>query len=116
LRILEGGLRDRVLQAMGDPECATLLHSIRETPKDAQALSRETGIPLSSVYRKLANLKEAGLIITSSIRLTPEGKRQDLLISAVTEVRISFVGNDVEVDLIPTRENASRIWFELFKS
>jgi DNA-binding transcriptional ArsR family regulator len=109
-------LRDKVLQALGDPESRVLLNAIRDTPKDSQTISREAGIPLSSVYRKLAALRESGLIMTSSFVVTPEGKRQDLLVAAVTEVRIAFRGEGVEVDLTPTQENANRIWFEMFTS
>jgi len=115
LRISDRGLRTRVLQAMGDLECTELLHAIRSDPKTAQILAGETGIPLSSVYRKLAMLRGAGLAITSYFRLTNEGKREDFLISGVTEVRIEISGGDIEVDLVPTGQNATRIWLELFK-
>lgn len=116
MKVTDGGLREKILQAIGDSESAMMLHAIRDTPKVAQTISRETGIPLSSVYRKLAGLKSAGLAIVSSFELTPEGKRQELLVSAVTEVRIGIHGDLIEVDLIPTQQNATRIWFELFKS
>jgi len=116
LRITDTVLRDRIIQVMGDPESTQLLHSMRHTPKDAQTLSRETGIPLSSVYRKLAALRSAGLSMTSSFVLTPEGKRQDLLVAAVTDVRIGIRGEEIEVDLTPTQQNANRIWFEMFRS
>ena len=116
MKITDPALRERILETIGDPESTKILHSIRTTPKDAQVISNEIGIPLSSVYRKLANLRSSGLAIISSFRTTPEGKRQDLLVSAVNEVRILMVGEHIEVDLVPTQENATRIWFELFKS
>ena len=101
---------------MGDPDTAQLLHVIRSDAKDAQTISTETGVPLSSVYRKIAMLKMAGLIFMSSFRMTPEGKRQDMFLSAVADVKIGFLGDQIEVELIPTQQNAARIWFELFKS
>jgi hypothetical protein len=101
---------------MGDPDTPKLLHSIRELPKDAQTISQETGVPLSSVYRKLATLRNVGLAFVKSFKITPEGKRQDMYISGVIEVRIGMGGAQIEVELFPTHENAERIWFELFKS
>ena len=116
MRITDRALRDRIMQVMGDPESAVLLHSIRDTPKDALTISRETGIPLSSVYRKLAALKAAGLSMTSSFVVTPEGKRQDMIVAAVTEVRVRMREDGLELELIPTQQNANRIWFEMFRS
>jgi hypothetical protein len=101
---------------MGDPDTIRFLQSIRIVAKDAQTIANETGVPLSSVYRKLAMLKGAGLIYMSSFRMTAEGKRQDLFLCAVTEVKIEILGDQVGVELIPTQQNATRIWFELFRS
>ena len=101
---------------MGDVDTPRLLHTISGVPKDAQAISDAAGIPLSSVYRKLATLRSVGLAMVKSFEITPEGKRQDLFVSAVTEVRIRVDGDEVELELIPTKESADRIWFDLFKS
>jgi len=116
LKITDAELRQRILQAMGDPDTSRLLQSVRTTAKDAQTISTEIGVPLSSVYRKLAMLKGAGLIYMSSFRMTAEGKRQDMFLCAVTEVKMEILGDQVEVELTPTQQNATRIWFELFKS
>ena len=116
MRVSDRVLIAKVLEAVGDAECAQLLHAMHSVPKTAQVLSNETNVPLSSIYRKLALLKSAGLVMVSSFRLTEEGKREDLLVSAVTEVRIDVSGSEIMVDLIPTQQNASRIWFEFFKS
>jgi hypothetical protein len=85
-------------------------------PKNAQALADETAIPLSSMYRKLAALRSAGLVLVESFEITPEGKRQDLFVAAVTEVRMGLGKDEVEVELIPTDESANRIWFKLFET
>jgi len=45
----------------------------------------------------------------------PEGKRQELIVGAVTDVRIAINGDLVEIELIPAQENTSRIWFKLFR-
>jgi len=81
---------------------------------NAQTLADETAIPLSSVYRKLAVLRGAGLVLVKSFEITPEGKRQDLFVAAVTEVRMGLGKDEVELELIPTDESANRIWFKLF--
>ena len=116
MKIVDPELRKKILEVMGDLDSPRILNAIREHPKDAQALATEVGIPLSSTYRKLGMLREVGLVMVRSFEITPEGKRQEQLISAVTEVRIKVDGEQIEVELIPTRDGANRIWFTLFKS
>ena len=107
-------LRERILEALGDPDTPKILLSIRRLPKSAQVLADETTIPLSSIYRKMATLRSAGLVHVRSYEITSEGKRQDLFLSSVTEVRVGMGNEGVELELIPTEESASRIWFDLF--
>lgn len=114
MRITDPELRDRIADALGDPDSPKILQSIRSSPKRAQAISDEIGVPLSSVYRKLSLLKSAGLAFVESFEITPEGKRQDLYLSAITELRISVSGEQTEIELIPTSESARRMWFKLF--
>ena len=101
---------------MGDPDSPRILHSIRLVPKNAQTISAEIGVPLSSVYRKLAALRSAGLALIKSFEITPEGKRQELFLSAVTDVKIGLSGDEIQIDLVPTEESAHRIWLKLFNS
>lgn len=114
MKITDPVLQDKILQALGDPDSPKILHGIRLVPKNAQTISMETGVPLSSIYRKLSLLRSAGLTIVKSFEITAEGKRQDLFLSAVSEVRIGVSGEQIHLELIPTEESASRIWFKLF--
>ncbi len=114
MRITDSELRRSLAEATGDPGTLKTLHWVRSTPKNVQDTSQESGMPFSSAYRKLASLRAAGLVFVKSIEMTAEGKRQDLFLSAVAEVRGGLTGGEVEFELIPTREGAERLWFKLF--
>jgi len=114
LRISDPLLRGRIARALEDVDSSKILHCIRTVPKSAEVISSEVGVPLSSIYRKLALLRGAGLIFLRSYEITSEGKRQDLFLSAVTEVKLIVSGDSVEIELMPTSENASRAWLKLF--
>jgi DNA-binding transcriptional ArsR family regulator len=114
LRISDPLLRDRIARALEDTDSSRILHSIRAVPKNAEVIATEVGVPLSSLYRKLAILRGAGLIFVRSFEITDEGKRQELFLSAVTEVKLIVSGERLEIELIPTEENASRAWLKLF--
>jgi hypothetical protein len=114
LRISDPLLRGRIARALEDTDSSRVLHSIRAEPKSAEAISIEVGVPLSSLYRKLAMMRGAGLIFVKSFEITSEGKRQELFLSAVTEVKLIVSGDNLEIELMPTSENASRAWLKLF--
>lgn len=113
MRITDPGLQKKILLALGDVDSPKILYSVRAIPKTAQDISNETDVPLSSLYRKVTALRNAGLVL-ARWEITPEGKRQDLFLSAVTEIKLKVLGEQIEVDLVPTSENANRIWFKLF--
>ena len=114
MRISDPQLRGRIARALEDTDSSKILHCIRSAPKNAEVISSEVGVPLSSLYRKLAVLRGAGLIFAKSFEITSEGKRQDLFLSAVTEVKLIVSGDKLEIELMPTSENASRAWLKLF--
>jgi predicted transcriptional regulator len=114
LRIRDPQLRERIARALEDSDSSRILHVIRAAPKSAPDIAKEVGVPLSSIYRKLAILRGAGLIFVKSFEITPEGKRQEVLLSAVTEVKLMVSGESLEIELMPTSENATRAWLKLF--
>ena len=116
MRITDHDLRDRILGAVGDPDSLRILSVIKVNPKDAQTIASEIGVPLSSVYRKLAILRKAGLAFVKSFSITPEGKRQVAYLSAITEIRVDTSGPEIGVELTPCGETARRVWFNLFNS
>jgi len=116
LRITDPVMRGRIAAAMGDPDATKILLSIRSEPKNAKRISEDTSIPLSSVYRKMTELRDASLAFIHSFEMTPEGKKQELYMTAVAEVRQVFGEKEVELELVPNSEGASRIWYKLFSS
>ena len=114
MRISDPLLRGRIARALEDTDSSKILHCIRAVPKNAEVISSEVQVPLSSIYRKLAVLRGAGLIFVKSFEITSEGKRQEMFLSAVTEVKLIVSEEKVEIELMPTSENASRAWLKLF--
>jgi len=99
-------LLGRIVHAIGDPDSPAILRSITDSPKNARNVSEDTGIPLSSVYRKLATLKKARLARVFSYETTKEGKKQALFAASVNEVRIIVNNEDIEFGLAAAQEDA----------
>jgi len=114
LRVSDNAAVGRILKAVSDPENTKLMMLMKRTSKSAQALSAESGIPQSTVYRKLDELKDAGLIMTEHFSVTA-GKRIDFLIVTFSEVRMSINEETLSVEIVPSDENANMKWLNLFR-
>lgn len=60
-----------------DKNLMTVFHSLTNNPKTIKGISEETGISITTVYRKIQKLKEKKLVIISG-RITKEGTRHFL--------------------------------------
>lgn len=49
-------------QAVGDEDCTAILSAVREEAKTVPELSDECDVPLSTAYRKVSRLEDAGLV------------------------------------------------------
>jgi predicted transcriptional regulator len=50
------------LQTVGDEDCTVILGAVQEKAKTVPELSEECDIPLSTAYRKVHQLQDAGLV------------------------------------------------------
>lgn len=109
-------LKAQILSAMADPDSGRIMQAIRSDAKGVVKIGTELRIPISSMYRKISILKEAGLVFASTYEITSDGKKQELYSSSVLELKIDFHGTDSMIDLVPSSEIVNRIWLKLFSS
>ena len=114
MRITDSPAVEKILKALADPENTKIMMLIEHESKSAQAISAEAGIPQSTVYRKLDELKDAGLVMTQRF-VVSSGKRVDYLIVTFSEVRVAVEGGRRVIELKPTSEAANAKWLGLFR-
>jgi DNA-binding transcriptional ArsR family regulator len=114
LRITDSGAVEKILKAIADPENDRIMMRVRKESKSAQTLSAETGIPQSTVYRKLDELKEAGLVMTDRFTMVG-GKKVDYMIITFSELRVAVEEGQVRVEIIPSDETTNMRWLGLFR-
>lgn len=81
-----------VLRLIGDEDTQTMLECT-VSPKTVSELAECTGLSLSTAYRKIDQLTEAGLL-DMSIRLTPHGHHPTEYQRAVEEIDIYVDGSN----------------------
>src|SRR5208282_5928098 len=63
LRVVGEFAKQRILSALADPYSRKILDAIIEENKSALELSKECGIPITTVYRRLEEMLQDGLIV-----------------------------------------------------
>jgi hypothetical protein len=85
-----GPREDAVLDALGDPVVRRILVATDRQARTAPELSQTTGVPLTTLYRKLHELEAAQLLGVERSAITPDGKRVDFYRSRVEEVHVEL--------------------------
>lgn len=114
MRILDSTAIEKILRAVADPENIKIMTRIRNESKSAQVLSVETEIPQSTVYRKLDELKDAGLAMTDHF-VVNSGKKVEFVIITFSELRMTIDQGKVGIEIIPSDRIAGLRWLSLFR-
>ena len=99
----------RTLAALGDPVATALLSVLSRSDRSGHDLVVDTGLPQSSIYRKLRELQEAGLVDVPRLAFTPEGRKVEVFRIRVREVRVEFSRGQVRVRVLRREDSADRI-------
>ena len=91
--------KNELLNVLADDYSRNILNRIIEIPKSGVQLSNETGIPASTVYRKLSRMADLKLMKITGI-ISPEGKKIFLYQSRVKSVYAKFEGGFIDMEII----------------
>ena len=89
-----------LLNILADEYSRNLLNLIIDIPKSGVQLSNETGIPGSTVYRKISRMADLKLLKIIGI-ISPEGKKIFLYQSKIKSVYTKFEGGFIHMEIIP---------------
>jgi len=89
--------KERILDALGDSASRGILLMISDAPRSAQDLLAANHIPQSTLYRKLHELEQLGLVGIQRTAITSEGKRVDLYRSLLAELSVDLQGTQLRI-------------------
>ncbi|WP_226013200.1 winged helix-turn-helix domain-containing protein [Halomicrobium salinisoli] len=107
-----------VLDALDDDDCRAIV-SVLDEPMTASEISDESGVPLSTTYRKLEQLTEASLLY-EGVELRPDGQHASRYAISFEDVVISLDDErafEVEISRRPRTpdERLENLWSEVRK-
>ena len=91
----------KVIETLADSESRAILFSIIKKGFTAAELSYKLKIPLSSVYKKLADLEELTLIKVEKWMISDKGRKYKIYRSRISKADISIRKPEPTLTLIP---------------
>lgn len=101
--------RERILDALGDAASRGILLMLNEAPHSAQEILGANQIPQSTLYRKLHELQQIGLVGVQRTAITPDGKRVDLYRSLLEELKVDLAGGSLRIQVRFRNLSAERL-------
>jgi len=92
--------KSKILEITSDLYCRKILSMLKKEPKSVVEISKETKIPISTVYRRLQTLYDIKLLRISGI-INNRGKKTFLYKSKIKSVSSFFNGDSIEIKITP---------------
>jgi len=83
-------ITQKVIESLADSESRAIIFSIVKKGSTAAELSHKLKIPLSSVYKKIADLEELTLIKVESWNISDKGRKFKVYRSRIKHAEISI--------------------------
>ena len=94
-------ITQKVIEALADSESRAILFSIIKKGNTAAELSDKLKIPLSSVYKKLAELEDLTLVEIEKWLISDKGRKFKVYRSRISKADISIKKPEPSLVLIP---------------
>ncbi|MBC8482213.1 MAG: helix-turn-helix transcriptional regulator [Thaumarchaeota archaeon] len=91
---------EEILQIMADKYSRDLLRITQDSPKSAFKIAHETGMPISTAYRRIQKLQDVGVLRVSA-EITLEGKKHFLYQSKIKAISSNMIGEFINIEIIP---------------
>ncbi|MCI4364590.1 MAG: helix-turn-helix domain-containing protein [Thermoplasmata archaeon] len=98
-----------ILAALGDPVSLRVLAALSRGERDVHTIVVETGLPQSSVYRKLHELADHGIAYVPRLAFTREGRKVEVFRARVREVRVLLADGAAKVSVTTRQDAADRL-------
>jgi len=103
-----------ILKAISDEPSNMIMRSAVSKGKSVEEICAETGVPLSTAYRKIGEMMARGLIFVERVKLTEAGKKHLVYRTAYSKVAIQCDPSNFSVESTPNAgvpDIMYRLWY-----
>lgn len=99
LLIREEETKQQILTSIADEYSREILLRTRDEPVSALDLSKNYSIPITTVYRRIEELVQAGMLGAVKSSRTMDGKWYELYRSLLKQINVSFEEGNVRIEV-----------------
>ena len=114
--LIKSEAKKAVLEALADEHARRILEDTIFKVKSVTDISRECNIPMTSAYRKVKMLTDAGLLRVERFVTTDQGVKYELFSSNVKSISVKFEAGLLEIDVtsnVGASEKMANLFFSL---
>ncbi len=105
-----------MIAVLGDPEAQQIMSLAIREPKTSTTIAKELGLPPSTVYRKIGEMRGCGLLLIDRFLISPDGRREALYACAFTEIRFKTEAQELVLEITLSQKALEKKWFDIFFS
>ncbi len=98
-----------MVNALADEYSRKILLKTIDHSYSVEELSRSENVPISTAYRRVNELKDAGLLTVEKTILTNDGKKFEMYRSAFRSIHIDLRGSEIVIDADLNEDVATRL-------
>ena len=105
IQLSEFDITQKIIESLSNVCTRAVLFCVKGEAKDANQISEELNISLSSVYKTVSNLEDLALIDVEKYIISKEGKKIKLYRSRIGKVEITMQNMEPILHLYPVSES-----------
>ncbi len=96
---------DLILKTLSDPDRRKIIGCIKNESKTVIQISKDTGLPVSNVYRKIGELDAKKLLISSGVVSAEKNRKEFKYKSKIRKVVVEFDDDVFDVKIYSNMRN-----------
>lgn len=105
IQLSEFNITQKIIESLSNVCTRAVLFSIKDTPKDANQISDELKVSLSTVYKTLSTLEDLALAEVDQYIISNEGKKIKQYKSRIGKVEITITDLEPKLNLYPNKNS-----------
>lgn len=101
LRLKKYDTTQKIMETLTDSESRVIVFSIIKSAKAASDIASKYNIPQSTVYKKLKELEDLGLIRVDEYNITDSGRKYKMYKSVIRQAVITISGIEPSLKITP---------------
>ena len=109
-----GHLKEQIIASLSDADSRRIVVAASERPRTATEIESSLLIPQSTLYRKITELKDCGLLMVDHYIIKADGRREAVYACPFRALHFMIVDGDIDLDFVQSEEAKERKWYSLF--